>query len=318
MATPGETIHVAPGTYGNVMTSVSGTPAQRIRFISDVQWAAHVVGTIAGNEGVFETHGSYLDIMGFDITGNSPNGLNAYGSFVRLIGNRVHDIVAACDSNGGAGINSEEFNQSDNEIIGNLVFNVNAAPSCSQIHGIGIYESNLRGHILNNIVMNTGRGGIQLWHAANAGIVANNIVLNNTEMGIIIGAGDAPGGVTCDNTMVVNNISINNGIYGIQEFGNTGPNNKYLNNLTFGNVSGGLSIQTGSASGTILSDPQFVNNTGTAAGDYHLRPTSPAIDSGTTIGAPSIAIDGAKRPAGSGPDIGAYEFNSPPATWPWM
>jgi parallel beta-helix repeat protein len=318
MATPGETIHVAPGTYGNVMTSVSGTPTQRVRFISDVQWAAHVVGTISANEGIFETLGSYVDVMGFDIAGNSANGLIAYGSFVRLIGNRVHDIVASCDSNGGSGINSESYSASDNEIIGNVVFNVNAAPSCGQVHGIGIYQSNLRGHILNNIAINTGRAGIQLWHAANAVVVANNIVLNNTEVGIVVGAGDSPGGVTCDNTTVVNNIAINNGIYGIQEFGSTGPNNKYLNNLVFGNPSGGLITQTGSASGTILSNPQFVNNTGTAAGDLHLQSTSPAIDSGTTTDAPSIAIDGAKRPAGAGPDIGAYEFNSPPASWPWM
>jgi pectate lyase-like protein len=317
MVKPGSVVHVLPGTYGNVTTTISGTSTARIRFISDTRWGAHVVGT-AGSEAVWQNQGNYVDIMGFDITGNSPNGLENLASFSRMIGNRVHDIVASCDSNGGSGINNANYSASDDDIIANVVFNIRQSSSCTSKHGVGIYHSNLRGHVLNNISFNNGTVGIQLWHAANAVVVANNTVFKNGVNGVVIGAGDSPGGITNDNSIVSNNIAYSNNNYGIQEFGTTGSHNQFLHNLAFGNPDGDLSLQTGSASGTILSNPQFVSYTGDSSGNYHLQSSSPAIDSGTTTGMPSTDLDGSARPVGSGPDIGAYEYNSPAGLWPWI
>lgn len=42
--------------------------------------------------------------------------------------------------------------------------------------------------------------------------------------------------------------------------------------------------------------------------DYHLQVGSIAIDAGTTIGAPSIDIDGNARPQGNKIDIGPFEY----------
>jgi hypothetical protein len=60
-----------------------------------------------------------------------------------------------------------------------------------------------------------------------------------------------------------------------------------------------------------------VNYTGDASGDYHLTSSSPAIDAGTSTGAPSTDFADGPRPQGSGFDIGAYEYGAPVAAWPW-
>jgi len=54
-------------------------------------------------------------------------------------------------------------------------------------------------------------------------------------------------------------------------------------------------------------DPQWVNP---SAGDYHLQSTSPAIEAGSYIDAPSVDFDGNLRPQGNAVDIGAYEYGS--------
>lgn len=59
--------------------------------------------------------------------------------------------------------------------------------------------------------------------------------------------------------------------------------------------------------GNINGDPLFVN---ASAGDFHLTAASPAINAGTTIGAPSFDLDGVRRDAQ--PDIGAFEFGAIP------
>jgi hypothetical protein len=54
--------------------------------------------------------------------------------------------------------------------------------------------------------------------------------------------------------------------------------------------------------GNISTDPLLTG------GDLHLRPGSPAIDTGTCTGAPGVDIDGDARPTGGGCDMGADEF----------
>lgn len=55
-------------------------------------------------------------------------------------------------------------------------------------------------------------------------------------------------------------------------------------------------------------DPSFVS---AAAGDYHLAAGSPAIDAGSPLYAASTDYDGHARPAGAGPDLGAFEGVGP-------
>jgi hypothetical protein len=58
------------------------------------------------------------------------------------------------------------------------------------------------------------------------------------------------------------------------------------------------------AGGNISIDPGYASY----PRNLHLTAQSPCIDQGTTTGAPMDDADGNARPAGLGPDIGAYEF----------
>ncbi len=313
-ATPGMTVHVAPGAYGSVTTSTSGSSSQRIRYISDVQWGAKVVGA-SGSEAAWMQDGNYVDVVGFDISGGARLGIENNGSNVKILGNYVHNIAGSCSSSGGAGIDNSNYSASNDDIIGNIVGNIGPTPgSCNTVQGI--YLSNSGGITANNIVFAVSAWGIQMWHAATNATIVNNTVFA-CYGGITVGAGDSPGGVTSDNTLVANNIVYKNTGYGIYEYGATGTHNRYMNNLVTGNPTE-ISLQNGlSATGTVTADPQFVNYQANGSGDYHLKSTSPAINAGTSTSAPAQDFSGGTRPVGGAWDIGAYEYGATAATWPW-
>jgi hypothetical protein len=80
--------------------------------------------------------------------------------------------------------------------------------------------------------------------------------------------------------------------------------------VTFCDVQGGYSAVSSSgdpvfAVGNIKADPLFVN---AAAGDLHLKPSSPCLGVGTTVGAPALDAEGKTRL--SPPSLGAYESES--------
>ena len=132
LVTAGYTVHVLPGTYNvsscsypasvcsSIAAKASGTASARIRFISDTKWGAKIV---SGNNTYYawEVDGDYVDIVGFDITGQSMVGIRLNGSNQRAISNVVHNMgFLACDGNGGAGIysGSNYLLNANNEAIG--------------------------------------------------------------------------------------------------------------------------------------------------------------------------------------------------------
>ena len=317
LAAAGTTVHVAAGTYnGNLTSSKSGTASARIRYISDTKWGAKLIGT--GTESTWNNTGSYVDITGFDVTGSGRLGILNQGSYTLISYNHVHNLKVSggCTGSGGAGIVDANYNASDDDIIGNVVHDIGIPGSCNGVQGI--YHSNLRGKIANNIVYRAAAFGIHLWHAANKVTIVNNTSFANGSSsmggGIVMGTGDSPGGVTLDDTIVSNNIVYGNPGSGLVEYCYSGQNcigtrNIVSNNLVFGNGTG-VVLRVGTATGTISADPQFVNYQADGSGDYHLKSTSPAIDKGTSTNAPSNDLDGVTRPQGAGIDIGAYEFKS--------
>lgn len=321
MIGPGATVHVAPGTYtGYITTRARGTSSLRITYISDVQWAAKIVGNRVDHS-TWHNYGNYVDIMGFEMTSVGRIGLYNDGSYVRFIGNHVHDIAgptsATCDL-GGAGIMHGNYSAAYDQMIGNFVHDiglVNTAQCPGYVTVHGLYQANPHGAIVNNLVIHARDYGIHLYHAATAVIVADNTSLNNGASGLVVGNSD---GGSDNNTIVTNNIFAYNTDYGFRDdSGTTGPNNKYNNNLTFHNGYGNYVASGGTVSRNISTDPRFVKYTGTYLGNYQLQAASPAIKSGTTLNVPSIDFDGGVRSAVKGFDVGCYEYGAAPGTWPW-
>jgi parallel beta-helix repeat protein len=307
---PGATVHVSAGTYlGPIRTTVSGTASARIRFVSDKRWAARVRSI--GAETVWRNDGDYVTVEGFDISGDGAYGLQSLASYDQIIGNHVHNIPASgCTGQGGAGILIGNFSAHDSDTIGNIVHDIgNPDVKCFEVHGI--YYANRGGKIYNNIAYRNQGWGIHLWHAAREQTIANNLVFRNGAGGVVVGAGDSPGGVTCEGVVVINNIIVDNISkwsygYAISELGQTGQNT-YSNNLIHGN-SAYVRIRRGDANGTVNADPRFVNYRPDGSGDYHLKAGSPAIDAGVSSLAPQDDIDNRPRPIGRGWDIGPYEW----------
>lgn len=314
---PGDTVHVAPGVYEEYINiTVSGTASQRIRFVSDVRWGAKLQNYDYKTLGI---EGHYIDFEGFEITGNATHGVTIRGSHVRFIGNHVYGFAplpSQDTSSGGAGIvtYNSQYSMTDIDIIGNVVHDIGITSSSSFIHGI--YTAGYDIRVVNNIVYNCAGWGLHAWHAADKNVFANNLVYANRKGGIVVGAGDGPGGVVADEFIVANNIVIYNQGYAIVESGSTGLNNVYTNNLIFGNTNGILLKNGLVAQNTITDNPRLYRVATDGTGDFHLASISPAINAGinsVTAGTnsytvPATDFDGFSRVYNGTVDIGPYEY----------
>ena len=326
---PGDTVIVEDGTYVEAIWIVaSGSSGNPITFQSANKWGASIAptsGLIAG-QSVINISGSNVVFENFDIAGPSDgsawNGVNCNGNInqvgfnCQVIGNRIHHIsTSAC--NGGAGV----MNNGDGSTIsGNFVYDISppASTNCSKSHGI-YWTAGDPGTIQNNIVVDVHSGYcLQFW--GGPGEFSNVTITNNTFSNcggsgsgspLVIGCG-APAGVT----YVCNNLNFNNNIFAFSPSGNSSPciqehnsangNSGYSQNATLGtrtysndllyNCGGAPFFQNTGSGGSLVnpvaSNPQFVNYTGDQTGNYHLQSTSPAIDAGTTVGAPRTDFDG--------------------------
>ena len=309
---------------------------------------AWVNGSI--NTSAIPTIGNYVDIVGFDISGNqnSSAGIVNYASSVHILSNAVHDVgITSCGtSRGVSGIVAGANYQASNEWVdGNMVYNVptkmaNVPAGCTDV--VGIYFANAGGHAYNNLIYDIAEHGMQTNHYATGVAFANNTVFHNGFGPLATGSvchGDgiimSDDGITLNNSSIINNISYDNCNYGIRDYNSTGPDNLYANNLIFNNGSGPDDVffqcNPGcgrAAVGSIQVAPEFVDYQPDGTGNYQLVAASSAINAGTTNCAtgspqpscvPNIDFEGGPRPIGGAWDIGAYEFGAPAATnWPWQ
>ena len=340
---PGAIVHVSPGTYsGNIVTSAKGTASARIRYISDTQYGARLVGG-SSDFVIWLAYNTYTDIVGFDFDGSvntsEQSGIiilpsPTEGTHLLIFGNRAHNLYPSggCNNHVGAIGEGGQSLPTYNVYDSNLIYHNNGGAggsssqgnSCDGLDPWGPYDV-----ARNNVVMDQGGGWcMQVSHSASNAIITNNTLINCDRGGVILENDFTTADyVTISNNIVVNSGS-NGGSSGIRAYmGACGSHNIYDNNLLYGNSpldyefdNGCTDTATGTQSGS--NSTVFANYTGTSSGNYHLKSGSSAIDHGTTSCAstgcaPSIDLQGGARPTGPAWDIGAYEYGSQSAIWPW-
>jgi Right handed beta helix region len=203
-------------------------------------------------------------------------------------------------------------------IEGNIIYE-NGIGGGSGINMDGVTDTIIR----NNLLYNNHASGISLYQIDGGTGSQNNLVLNNT----IVMPADGRWAVNIPDVNDTNNQLFNNILYNHHSWrgsiaiaipaldGFTSDYNVVVDRFS---ADDGNSLLTFSEWQTLGYDTHsliaapvqlFVN---ASAGDYHLKPGSPAIDRGIGLSDVTDDLEGHPRPAGTAYDLGAYEFALPP------
>ncbi|MFN2424858.1 MAG: right-handed parallel beta-helix repeat-containing protein [Candidatus Binatia bacterium] len=225
--------------------------------------------------------------------------------------NHTHDNYA-----NGIHMNGDESQGGDGTISDALVernvIHGNGVGGGSGINMDGVTNSVVR----NNLLYDNHASGISLYRidggsGSSGNLVINNTIINASDARWCVNIRDGSTGNTLRNNILYNHHSFR-GVITIDAASRSGfssDHNSGMNRMSIDGDSTVISFAAWQAEGydasSFLAVPtdHFFN----PAGDFHLLPTSPAIDAGTSTDAPGQDIEGGARPVGGGFDIGAYE-----------
>jgi parallel beta-helix repeat protein len=279
---------------------------------------------ILSNVASFEGGGIYIDSnVPAVISGNAigyNQATNPYasgGAGIRTIGDHAvvmvtqNDVFSNTIYGGGSGLDIG----SPAVIDGNLVHHNTLQDDNPNVRGWGgallVGGVTQAVTVTNNVVYANGGSGVQVVNSNQVAFV-NNTVADNWN--IQPDSGTEADAFLIWNTVtptspitmtVFNNILAHNancGIFFHNAPGLTSSHNDSWNNA---NNAANYCEQASAGSGDISANPLFASP---GTGDYHLLPSSPALDIGTSTQAPAHDKDCNVRPYGPGFDIGAYEW----------
>jgi hypothetical protein len=322
---PGDVVHVIAGAYTGSTSPLgyirnSGTASQPLVFCSDPPGAAKLDVQTTLSTGWF-LQGSYVHVLGFEVTGFVNAGASVWAPGGVLVGNDIHDIGHVCSdsSNGKVGV---YMVTSDVLVDGNVIHSIGRLspgeqgcnPSTTYYENLdhGIYvESSTNVTITNNIIYDSRHGwDIQVYSGSSTGS-SNLLIANNTfafpnpyRQGQVLLS--LP---SVSNAIVENNVFYEPQVEGVRfSSGGSFSNITVESNITTGGVitasnPGGSVVVSGNYDSTdaLLVSPSTF--------DFHLQPVSPAIDHGQTIPRVTTDIEATPRPQGAAYDIGAYEWH---------
>jgi parallel beta-helix repeat protein len=191
---------------------------------------------------------------------------------------------------GGAAINLDGVQ--DSVVRNNLLYDNHAT---GIVNYMGDGAEGPRGmSILHNTVDQAvdGRWALLMWNTTGPNLVRNNILHNRNP---------SRGGITYLDPIDVTNTDSDYNIMDLvtPDDGNT------VYTLAEWQALGHEPHSLSAPLASLFVDPD--------AGDYHLSPTSPAVDAGQTLPQVPVDIEGNLRPQGAASDVGAYE-RTPPVT----
>ncbi|MEH1843050.1 MAG: right-handed parallel beta-helix repeat-containing protein [Nostoc sp.] len=279
------------------------------------------------------TNGNCISIEG---------GENGHSHHIRILNNKVHD----CGGAGITAIQSDYLTIDNNEVFNNAWYSVYACSGISVLNSWNsdnnrnykifvtrnkVYKNQMfvapisnhkiqdgngiiidrgmnkqkgsrlsayqgRTLIASNITYKNGGGGIHTFQSENIDIVNNTSYMNNQSPEILYGQ---------ISINASNNVNVFNNIL-YSERGKP-INVRYGgNNVRFDyNLDANSSLINVSGPSDMIADPLFMNAPG---GDFRLKYTSPAINSGMNFKSVKTDFMGGSRMKGSRPDRGAYEM----------
>ena len=219
----------------------------------------------------------------------------------------IHNNIVRDTEDGGIYIDCQGVNQSNISVYDNLCYNHPNAAGLSIADETGNATStNIS--FYNNVVYNC-RMGFDLNQTGseifNFSLINNTFYNNNNGNSPDVEIHINTTHQYLNNCIIRNNIiySLTAGIYAIMydDYANGGltvDHNLFYNSgeiWASGNVLG---------TSAVTSNPLLINPTS----DFSLTPSSPAIDAGSSVGAPSTDYIETVRPQGATYDIGAYEY----------